>query len=460
MAGAAHPSQRPRSGSHLGTTVSSAAMRVLAVGNMYPPHHLGGYELCWRGVMEHLRREGHHPRVLTTDYHRPHVRALPEQERDVHRELRWYWKDHEWLTMGPLARLRLERHNAAVFDRHVRDFRPELISWWSVGGMSLGLIERARRSGLPAVLFVHDYWPSYGPEHDLWTRMWRRRPRSAAVVQRLTGLPTRPRLGAAGRWLFNSQSMRDESAAAGIEIPDSGILSPGIDGEYLEQPKEADPPPWRWRLLYAGRVVEQKGVRTAIDSLALLPSESTLLVVGEGDRGYREALETLARELGVAHRVRFDPPRPREELFELYRSSDAVLFPVQWPEPWGLVPLEAMALGRPVVATGRGGSADYLEHGRNALLFEAGDAASLAGALQQLACNRALRQRLRAYGYQTAARHSAERFNRRALAEMQAAAAAPRSPAVTRTRGSRRVRFDQRRQDRTPEPPAPHKRAR
>jgi len=42
-------------------------VRVLAVGNMYPPQHLGGYELVWQGAMRALREAGHEVRVLTTD---------------------------------------------------------------------------------------------------------------------------------------------------------------------------------------------------------------------------------------------------------------------------------------------------------------------------------------------------------------------------------------------------------
>ncbi len=50
-------------------------------------------------------------------------------------------------------------------------------------------------------------------------------------------------------------------------------------------------------------------------------------------------------------------------------AADALLFPVQWEEPWGLVPLEAMASGTPVVATGTGGSGEYLRDGDNCLVY-------------------------------------------------------------------------------------------
>jgi len=84
-----------------------------------------------------------------------------------------------------------------------------------------------------------------------------------------------------------------------------------------------------------------------------------------------------------------------------------------------------MALGRPVVATGRGGSGEYLEDRRNSLLFRAGHAAGLAAALRTLATDTGLRERLRRAGHDTAVRHGEDAFNGAALAEMLAAAGRP-----------------------------------
>jgi glycosyltransferase involved in cell wall biosynthesis len=216
--------------------------------------------------------------------------------------------------------------------------------------------------------------------------------------------------------------MRAQTLAAGLRSADTTVLRPGVERAFLDFEPEGDAPPWRWRLLYLGRIVEQKGVAVAIESLALLPTGATLRVVGEGDPDYRRRLEQEAARLGVADQVIFESPRPRGELAGVYRESDAVVFPVEWPEPWGLVPLEAMALGRPVVATGRGGSGEYLRHRENALLFPAGSPTGLAAALRSLADDAVLRQRLRAGGRATAERHGEDAFNAAALAEILTAA--------------------------------------
>lgn len=402
-------------------------VRVLAIGTVYPPHHLGGYEVIWSGAMRHLREEAHDVRILVTDFRNPEVDPAAPEEPDVHRELDWYWRDHAWRSLGPAAVVRLERHNAAVLDRHLREFAPDVVTWWPVGGLSLSLVERVRRARIATLLFALDPWPWYGPRRDRWINTWRRARPLAPLAERLTGLPARVDLAAAGLWVFCSAALRDQTLADGLHPRDSTVISPGVDGIFLREPREPAPPEWRWRLLYAGRVVEQKGVATAIAALASLPGEATLRIVGDGDAAYRAVLDSAAARLGVADRVTFAPAVGRDAMPALYRSADAVLFPVEWAEPWGLVPLEAMAVERPVVATGRGGSGEYLVDGGNALLFGAGDAAGLADRVRALAADPGLRERLRAEGLRTASEHSDDAFNRRALAEIEAVGAAVRA---------------------------------
>ncbi|MBA3436388.1 MAG: glycosyltransferase, partial [Thermoleophilaceae bacterium] len=149
-------------------------MRILTVGNMYPPHHLGGYEITWRSSVEQLRAAGHEVSVLTTDFRRAGVEE--GDEPGVHRELRWYWHEHRFPRIGLRARIALERHNAAVLGRQLDNARPDAVCWWAMGGMSLGMIELVRRRALPAVGVVGDDWMAYGPKVDAWHRVAARRP--------------------------------------------------------------------------------------------------------------------------------------------------------------------------------------------------------------------------------------------------------------------------------------------
>jgi glycosyltransferase involved in cell wall biosynthesis len=382
---------------------------------MYPPHHLGGYELVWRSAVRHLRSLGHEVSVLTTDFRLPDP-SEPEDD-DVHRELRWWWHDHAFPHYGVRERLRIERHNARVLERHLDGV--ELVTWWSMGGMSMTLLERARRRGLRALAFVHDDWLDYGPRVDAWLKLFTgpRRGRLAAPAEALLRMPTRVDYAGAARYVFVSERTRRHAIEARGPLPDTGIAHSGIDPSYVDPRPDR---PWEWQLLYVGRIDERKGIATVVDALAQLP-HATLTIVGEGDPAADRRLREQADRLGVTDRIRLDGFRTRAELPALYEAADVTIFPVIWEEPWGLVPLESMALGRPVIATGRGGSGEYLRDEDNALLYEAGDADALAAAVRRLAHDPGLRARLRVGGQKTAPLYTEDVFNAAVAREVEAA---------------------------------------
>jgi glycosyltransferase involved in cell wall biosynthesis len=381
-------------------------VRVLSIGNMYPPHDLGGgYELTWRSSVLHLREAGHEVRVLTSDYEAPGVEP-GAGDPGVHRELLSYWRDHEFPRFPLRERVAIERHNAAVLERHLGELRPDVVSWWGMGSMSLGLVERVRRAGVPAVGVVGDEWMVWGPRADGWLRMFRGRRRPLApVAGRLARLPTRIDFSGAATWLFNSDANRRRSIEATGPLAGARVAHPGVEPIFEAAPER----PWEWRLLYVGRMDDRKGVHVAVDALGSLPEAARLTLLGSGEEGYVASLRE--RIAGFGGRVTLSAVR-REEIPAAYAAADAVLFPVQWEEPWGLVPLEAMAVGRPVVASGTGGSAEYLRHEQNALVYAPRDSAgSLAEAIRRLAADDALRTRLREGGLATAARHTARGYD-------------------------------------------------
>jgi glycogen(starch) synthase len=391
-------------------------VRVLAVGNMYPPHSFGGYELMWRSAMLHLERSGHTTRILTTD---TDTGTSEPDDPNVRRDLRWYLRDREFPPLPRGEIVRLERHNASVLRAELRDFRPDVVTWWSMGGMSLSMLERVRRAGIPAVAFVVDDWLDYGPKVDGWLRAFARRSRlTGAIAERAVGAPTRLDLERAARCVFVSETTLQRAAAAGVQPLSTAIAHGGIPAGFVGPAPERD---WEWRLLYVGRLDPRKGVHTAVEALVHLPEAATLTLVGGWDDREEHRLRDIAAELGVSDRVRFEGHRSRDEVRDAYDAADLVVFPVVWEEPWGLVPIEAMARGRPVVATGRGGSGEYLRDGGNALLFEAEDPVALARAVTRVADDPDLRRRLREAGLVTARRHTEEGYNDAVLSEVEAA---------------------------------------
>jgi len=380
-------------------------VRLLCIGNRYPPSSAeGGYEVIWAGAVEALRAAGHDVRILTTD-----VDPRSPSDHDVHRELRWYWRDHAFPALPLRATLELERHNARVLQHQLHDFGAELVCFWSMGGMSLSLFEHVRSAGLPAVAMVCDDWMAYGPRVDGWSARWLGVGRVAApLAAGAFKLPTRLALGPPTRWLFISHYTLETARDHGWEVPGAKVVHSGIDARAFT-PRE--PSEWRWRLLYPGRLDPRKGVGTAIEALARLPADATLTIKGDGAREYIAELGDLAARLAVADRVSFER-YGRADVAAAYASADAIVFPVRWREPWGLVPLEAMAVGRPVLASrAGGGAAEYLADGDNCLQFEPGDADGLAAACIRLADDASLRAKLRAKGAATAARFTDDEFH-------------------------------------------------
>jgi glycogen(starch) synthase len=395
-------------------------LRILAVGNMYPPHHAGGYELMWQAAVQHAHSLGHQVRILTSDYRA--TTGEPETDPDVHRTLRWYWdlERYEFPDLNPIERLRFERHNARELRRSLQEFEPDIVSWWSMGCMSLSMIESVRRAGIPAVSVVHDDWLIYGPYRDQWIRMWRGRRRALApIAERFLGLPTAVDPAASGPFVFNSRYTLEAASRAGSRPASATVVYPGIDDRFRDPlPRQ----PWQWRLMYIGRIDRQKGVDTVVEALAHLPAEATLHVWGTGDESYVAEMRALSRDLGLDQRVVFEGWAGPENVLSAYRDADVVVFPVRWEEPFGLVPLEAMSVGRPVVATARGGSAEFLRDAENALVIEPDDAVGLSQAITRLAADEPLRDRLLESGRETAARFTIERFAEETVQEIVSAA--------------------------------------
>ncbi len=253
-------------------------MRILCVGNRYPPWSTGGYETTWAAAVQWLRGTGHSVRVLTT-FAGPDRRAVRRRRarRMCTAQLRWYWRAHRFPSRSLSECRAIERANADVLGHHLREFSPDVVMWWAMGGMSLSLLEQVRRAGVPAVAVVGDEWPVYGPEVDAWTRHWRGwRRLLAPAAERSTGIPTRLALERAALWSFNSAYTRSVVCTAGLDLVDAAIDHPGVDAERFRgaADRSAGEGVWDWRLLYCGRIDPRKGIATAIRALTLLPHEA------------------------------------------------------------------------------------------------------------------------------------------------------------------------------------------
>lgn len=137
----------------------------------------------------------------------------------------------------------------------------------------------------------------------------------------------------------------------------------------------------RRRLLFVGRLTGQKGIEHLLQAVAAMKTRAELDVVGDGTN--RDVMEQLARDLGIAERVRWHGQLPQPELAAMYQRAAAVVVP-SIDEGLGLVAVEALLCEAPVVAFDSGGLRDIIQHEKTGLLVPPGDRAALASTLDDL----------------------------------------------------------------------------
>jgi spore coat protein SA len=150
-------------------------------------------------------------------------------------------------------------------------------------------------------------------------------------------------------------------------------------------------------VLFAGRLVREKGVHVLLEAMALLHRQGVPLrawIVGSSGFGVGKETEYIrSLKITAPPTVTFLPYRSGMELGVLFREADLFCSPAVWEEPFGLVNVEALASGLPVVATRSGGTEEILAGG-GGLLVDRGSATELAAALRLLTEDAGLRDRL------------------------------------------------------------------
>lgn len=181
----------------------------------------------------------------------------------------------------------------------------------------------------------------------------------------------------------------------------------GLDADGTPDGAVAGPP---MRALSLGRLVERKGVDTVIEALAGVDDVELDIAGGPGrdrldDDAEVQRLRRLAADVGVADRVHFLGAVDHDDVPAVIGRTDVVVA-TPWYEPFGIVPLEAAACGKPLVGTAVGGLLDTVQDGVTGILVPPRDAAAVARALRSLSEDPARRHRIGA----AARRRAVERY--------------------------------------------------
>lgn len=224
-----------------------------------------------------------------------------------------------------------------------------------------------------------------------------------------------------------SRSMLDQVLAAVPEIESrSRVVLNGIEPARI---RSTPMPSGEPRVLFVGRLVHDKGFDVGLRATAALLGEfPTLRVALVGDGPERSALLALAAELGLGDHLEHRGALPLDQVTRAYEAATLVVVPSRYPEPFGIVAVEAGLARRAVVASAAGGLPEIVVHEETGLLVPPDDPAALAEAIRRVLRDDALARRLGAAGrarmleHFTMARH-AEQME--ALFEDLAAAVRP-----------------------------------
>ncbi|MEA1672492.1 glycosyltransferase family 4 protein [Nitrospirillum sp. BR 11163] len=400
-------------------------MKILFLSNLYPPNVVGGYErLCADVAGAFVQRE-HEVAVLTSTYG---GKVQDYAGQTVHRSLTLLANADDIyspFSADEAERARINAANVAILHATVAAEKPDVIFAWNLFFFDLSLLRALEGVGCRVVLMLTDNWliaaldgdyiggfftghvfgdkPFMPPAQPAAVTGWRRllpswiRAPAAPVVT--------PRFPLAEDAIFGAAFMRDLYADAGISFRSHKVIHNGVriadmpSSAFRDRRQFCDP--GTVRLLFAGRLVDLKGVHTALEALAHLrrtepDRQFHLTIVGDGqDRAYSERLKGLIADLDVAPAITFQEPVREDALFRLFNEHDIYLFPSLY-EPFSLTLIHALACGIPTVASAVGGNVEIVTDRESGILFRKGDAQDMGAGIMALVGDPELRHRVSA----------------------------------------------------------------
>lgn len=340
--------------------------RVLMLSWEYPPVTVGGLSRHVYDLSRFLVRAGAEVHVATISANGVPGRSLEEGVR-IHRVTVEHPNGGEfihWMLAFNLALM--DRCRALIEDEGLRFDVVHAHDW--LVGYAAGYVKE--RYGLPLAATIHA--TEHGRNGGIFNELQRQ---ISDIEWRLTY--------DASRVIVCSTYMRRElqtvfSLPPGkVDVIPNGVDPDNLDVSALTSSNRRFDAGYERVVLYVGRLVREKGVQTLIEAAPAIFGQcegARIVVIGKGPM--MDELRRMAHTFGVQDRVLFTGFVSDQERNAWLRRADVAVFPSLY-EPFGIVALEAMAAGIPVVVSDVGGLGDVVEHGRNGLKMNPGDAGSL-----------------------------------------------------------------------------------
>jgi glycosyltransferase involved in cell wall biosynthesis len=360
-------------------------MRICTLAMTLPVHATGGMEIHTLDLARGLAEAGHDVTIVT-GRHPGGVERESVGGVDVH------YADSEPTSRRPLSAAAIDKmrqlHSEKAFD---------VVHSQSAAGLLYLTGGYKRSMGVPFVATLHGtnfgeirsnlnqgFTPMLLPKvaYQLWCHQFRSRP---LVAGSDAVIAVSRELRDSIRREYNIDSWRIHTVYNGI---DTEAFKPIKIGRDLGLGRK--------RVVLSASVLHrQKGVQYLVEAFAAVARDvpdAHLVIVGDGP--FRSGLESQVSRLSLSGRVSFAGRRPNSELRDYYNLADVFVIPTVRVEGLPLIELEAMACGRPVVASDIGGIPTVIEDGVNGLLVAPKDVAGLAEKMKAVLSDAAFAQRL------------------------------------------------------------------
>lgn len=352
-------------------------MRVLHLSWEYPPHIVGGLGRHVYYVAHELAKLGVNVDVATIGYENMHIN---DEGVDVHvvDAFRVRVPDFtSWVHSFNLSMAIELSHIDSVDALHVHDWLTAPAGILLKHRLKVPLIatihatEHGRRGGLYSLESKHIHEWEWYLAYEAW------------------------------KVIVCSGFMADEvKRVLGVPNDKIVIIPNGVGRELLgfkprpEYPRSRYAYPWERIIVFYGRLVYEKGPDVVLRVFRRLLNDMhdvKLLIVGDGPM--REYLMGLSNDLGLGNKVYFTGRVSDDELYSIVAQSDLVILPSRY-EPFGISVLEAMALGKPVITTNRGGPVDFVRHMDNGIVVNPEDENAIYGYAKWILSDESLARKL------------------------------------------------------------------
>lgn len=333
-------------------------MKILVISNLYPPFQLGGYEIGCKNVVAGLRQHNHEVHVLTSPSH------APEDDRDnkVFRLL----KLAMFQPVNPISEsvkkaIHLEAMvtnftNTSILLNKIKEFKPDCVFCFNLVGIGgLALLDSLNVLNYPWVLYLGDVVPATLQSEISTQILSLYNAHNGSIYEN-------------GKIILISKHLHEEIESKCRYKITNFELIPGWakpDGPILDRCYYSKD---KVNFVSAGALYPHKGIDIIIEAAEKLKASYienfSIEIYGNGLLNH---YVDLCKQLGVSDKITFGCFKTQPELIEIYKKSDAFLFPTWIREPFGLAPIEAASVGCVPIITSSCGVAERLVGGVHCL---------------------------------------------------------------------------------------------